>query len=567
MLKQLEPTVVDEDLPLEEVDKKIPRFLFISVQKTMDTIGVKCLHYQLIANNYESSILFVPNLNLDVDPLDELGKFVKDMAPDIIGFSVMTIDYNPAVALSEYIKERFPEIPILWGGHHPTTIPESCVDHADYILMGEADEAILDVARSLEKNQSLENTPGFYFRKNGEIIQNDLSPVEDIDPKVTHENIPEDCYIFANDQVSLLDEALHNEFDRFAGRVYNILTSRGCPLSCTFCCNSYLKEINNTGKIRRRSVENFVSEIENAIKKNPDIAYINFLDDFFVIGANKAYWKAFNKEYEERINLPFFTKPIPRFVTQENISNLHRAGLTWVGLGLQASDRINKEEFDRPSYSADFLNSARICADKKIACYYDLIVDNPLEIKEDKIECLRVLRDAPKPCLLSIYSLTYFPGTKLYDRVHEGGFIDGPIESATEKDHIFHNKAIYNYLVRLAAYLPPRMTEKLIDMYEQNQESSLGFKIRFHLLRIITVTIAEPVNYFLSIKRSQGGNLIKTIKVLPIFLKEGVRRYFAQFQLSFFKKQLSYITPWKKKHQQALWGDHRINAPHAPLEG
>ena len=543
------------------------KFLFISVQKTMDVIGLKCLHYQLLANSFESSILFVPALNPDEDSLDEIGKFVEDMAPDIIGFSVMTIDFNPASLVTSYLKQHSPDIPVIWGGHHPTVAPESCVEHCDYVLMGEADEAILEVARSLEKNQSLENTPGFYFRKNGEIIKNDLAPVDDIDPKVTHQNIPEDCYIFANDKISLLDDALHNEFDRFAGRVYNILTSRGCPLSCTFCCNSYLKEINNTGKIRRRSVESFVTEIEVAIQKSPDIAYINFLDDFFIIGSNKAYWKAFNTEYKKRINLPFFTKPIPRFVTEENISNLHKAGLTWVGLGLQASDRINKEEFDRPSYSSDFLNAARICADKKIACYYDLIVDNPLEIKQDKVECLRVLRDAPKPCVLSIYSLTYFPGTKLYDRVHEGGMIDKAIKSATEKDHLFYNKEIYNYLTRLTAYLPPKMTGKLIDMYEQDRESSLEFRIRFQVLRMITITFMEPLNYFLSIKRSQRGGFIKTLKVLPIFLKEGLRRYLTQFQLGFIEKKLTRVTPWKKKHQQALWGDHRLNAPHAPLEG
>ena len=137
------------------------------------------------------------------------------------------------------------------------------------------------------------------------------------------------------------------------------------------------------------------------------------------------------------------------------------------------------------------------------------------------------------------------------------------------KLHVFRvlEHLLSKIFCRLVAYLPPRMTGKLIDMYEQNQESSLGFKIRFHLLRTITVTIAEPVNYFLSIKRSQRGNLIKTINVLPIFLKEGLRRYFTQFQVGFFRKKLSYVTPWKKKHQQALWGDHRINAPHAPLEG
>tara|TARA_B100000315_G_scaffold77185_1_gene70630 strand:+ start:2909 stop:4546 length:1638 start_codon:yes stop_codon:yes gene_type:complete len=544
------------------------KFLFISVQKTMDVIGLKCLHYTLIANSFKSSILFTPALNLADDSLDELGKFVDDMAPDIIGFSVMTIDVNPAAGLSMYLKEHFPGIPIIWGGHHPTVAPETCMEYADFVLMGEADEAILDIANALEKNQDLESVPGLYFKKNGETIKNDLAPVDNIDSELTHQHVPQDCYIFEDNKIRPLDDALSNKFDRFAGRVYNILTSRGCPLSCTFCCNSYLKEVNGTGKIRRRSVENFVDEIETAIRKRPDIAYVNFLDDFFVIGSNRAYWEAFSSLYKQRVNLPFFTKPIPRFVTKENIASLKKAGLTWVGLGLQASDRVNREEFNRPSFSQHFLDAARICADEKIACYYDLIVDNPFETKQDKVECLRVLRDAPKPCLLSIYSLTYFPGTELYNRVHKNKLPGVTIEDATEKDHIFHNKSIYNHLVRLAAYLNPKMTEKIISMYEQGQESSLRFKVRFHILRLFSTAFVEPLNYFLSIKLSQGGSFPKTVKVLPIFLKEGLRRYFTQFQVDFFRKKLSYLTPLKKKkHQQALWGDHRVNDPHAPLEG
>ena len=524
------------------------KFLFISVQKTMDVIGVKCLHYQLIANSFKSSILFVPEFGED-DSFEEIGKFVDDMNPDIIGFSVMTIDFNPAALLTGYLKKHSPDIPVIWGGHHPTVAPETCVEHADFVLMGEADEAILDLANALEKKRGLENVPGLYFIKNGEIIKNSLPPVNNIDSLMTHQHVPQDSYIFVNDKVKPLDDLLSNKFDRFSGRIYNILTSRGCPLSCTFCCNSYLKEINGTGKVRRRSVPNFIEELELAIRQRPDIAYINFLDDFFVIGANRAYWDAFSTQYKERINLPFFTKPIPRFVTKENIAALKKAGLTWVGLGLQANDRVNKEVFNRPSYAQHFLDAARICADENIACYYDLIIDNPFETKQDKIENLRVLMDAPKPCLLSVYSLTYYPGTELYDKVCGENLKDAS-EDARESDFILHEKSIYNYLVRLAAHLNPKISEKIISMYERDQEFTLEFKFRFYVLRLLTLAVIEPLNYFKAIKLSQRGSLPKTIKAIPIFFWEGFRRYLAQFQFNFIRKKLSYAIPVKVKNPQ-----------------
>jgi len=532
------------------------KFLFISVQKTMDVIGLKCLHYQLLANSFESSILFVPALNPDEDSLDEIGKFVEDMAPDIIGFSVMTIDFNPAALVTSYLKQHSPDIPVIWGGHHPTVAPESCVEHCDYVLMGEADEAILKIANAIKKNQGLENVPGIYFIKDGEIIKNELPPVENIDSLLTHQHVPQNSYVFMNNEINPLDDSLSNEFDRFAGRIYNILTSRGCPLSCTFCCNSYLKNINGTDKLRRRSVTNFIDEIEDAIKQRPEIAYINFLDDFFMIGAEKDYWKDFSSQYKERVNKPFFTKPIPSFVTKENITGLKKAGLTWVGLGLQASDRINEEVFDRPSFASHFLDSARMCDNENIAVYYDLITDNPFETKQDKIDTLRVLRDAPKPCLLSVYSLTYFPGTKLYDKVHKEK-LQGASEDARESDLILHDESIYNYLVRLAAHLNPKMSEKIISMYEKDQEHTLEFKIRFYALRLFTLGFREPLNYFLTIKRSQRGSWPKTLKALPIFFWEGFRRYFSQFQFNFIRKKLSYVTPIKVKKPQPVF----VNRP------
>ena len=118
------------------------KFLFISVQKDVDVLGLKCLHYTLIANSFESCILFVPALNLENDSLDEFGKFVEDMAPDIIGFSVMSIDFNPASELSKYLKKYSPNprfsprpwqcpewprqpLPLEQNRHIPYTFPET----------------------------------------------------------------------------------------------------------------------------------------------------------------------------------------------------------------------------------------------------------------------------------------------------------------------------------------------------------------------------------------------------------------------------------------------------------
>ena len=56
----------------------------------------------------------------------ELYKRIDDFGPDLIGFSVTTNQFERCVNLADWIKEKY-EVPILFGGHHPTLVPEEVI--------------------------------------------------------------------------------------------------------------------------------------------------------------------------------------------------------------------------------------------------------------------------------------------------------------------------------------------------------------------------------------------------------------------------------------------------------
>ncbi|MDP7422142.1 MAG: radical SAM protein [bacterium] len=503
--------------------------LLISVQQTLDVIGLKYVHYSLIENSYDSMLLFISAARPTGDDLEEIGAFVRRLSPRLIGLSLVTIDTIRARIITSYLKEHFNDIPVIWGGYHPTVQPGQCLEYADYVCIGEAEKVIVDIARAMDLNKPLRDINGLCYKENNRVKKNPIYPLEEnIDSTCLHDHIPRNSYILHAGKVVPLTIKLFRKHDRFGGKILYIMSSRGCPLACTYCCNSFFSRLYNSNRVRRRSVTNILAEIEKALHHHPEIEYIDFLDDCFM-AADRDYIDKFCTRYKEKIDKPFISKITPTFVTRERISALKTAGLAWVGLGLQSgSDRINREIYHRNSLSTDFLEAARICHEFKIAVYYDIILDNPYETETEKLQTIRILMAAPKPCLAKFYSLTYYPGSELYERIK----IDMPDKVAGEdvltKDHILYNQERPNDMIRLAAYLHPRLMLFIVHLYKHHP-GSFTLTAVITMAKLLCAALFEPWNFFQSIKLSQSGSYLKTITVIPIYLQEGIRNYFNQF--------------------------------------
>ena len=61
-----------------------------------------------------------------------------------------------------------------------------------------------------------------------------------------------------------------------------MLASKGCPYSCAYCGNSALKQVLRSSKVRHRTVENVILELEQAVRTSSLIEVINFQDDCFL---------------------------------------------------------------------------------------------------------------------------------------------------------------------------------------------------------------------------------------------------------------------------------------------
>jgi len=143
--------------------------------------------------------------------------------PDLVGITCLTMSAPRAYEIAD--KFRSIDIPVVLGGNHPTALPEEAKQHADSVIIGEAEIMWPKLLNDFERGQ----LKPFYMSK--EII----SP----------ESIPEPRRELIKEKYS----------------VDGLLMRRGCPNRCEFCTVSSLYSKD------QRSIENVLKEIKNISAK------------------------------------------------------------------------------------------------------------------------------------------------------------------------------------------------------------------------------------------------------------------------------------------------------------
>jgi anaerobic magnesium-protoporphyrin IX monomethyl ester cyclase len=192
--------------------------------------------------------------------------------PVFVGLSCMSgLQIRYGLEFAKKIREENPLCPIVWGGVHPSLLPEQTAanPYVDVIVRGEGESPIAELAGKLSTEQSLEGVAGITYKSKGRIRSNPDGQLTDLD------EIP----------VDLPFELLR--LDKYpslrAGR-FHIQTSRGCPHRCCYCFNSLF----NKRKWRGKSAERVLDEIEYVLKKYPHVKIIDPIDDNFFVDKKRV---------------------------------------------------------------------------------------------------------------------------------------------------------------------------------------------------------------------------------------------------------------------------------------
>lgn len=496
--------------------------LLIPVQDNLSHLGVKYLHYTLLKKGFQSKQLFLPYFSAN-DPaiLNNLKEYISKLDPLYIGLSLTSMEYHRSHDLANFLKKTFPDIPIICGGVHPTVDPESCLSFADYAMVGECEFSLIDFTNALINGTDVKTVDNLCYMEDGQMKQNPLAPaIKDLDELPIFDHIPTLTYIQRKDtKVYEITRDIYHREGRFRGRTYEMLSSRGCAFSCTYCTNNYFNKMYPSNKrVRRRSVSNIIEELEQMKRNDHEIMQVVFHDSSFLIGT-REYFKEFCEEYKKKIKLPFIVSTMPTTIDKEKLDLLKDAGVSWVTMALQTgSDRVNKDIYKRKSYRKDFLDATKLIKAANLPVKSDVIMDNPFETEDDIILTIETIMETPKPCLYEIFSLALLPGTELFERAKKE--CPEKMEDPRGKNFMKFQQNYLNTLVSLAVYLPKSIMGILLKLYKSDSNGSGMFKVALSIAKALSVVYFKPKNLFYWLKLTRGDSFIETFRILPLYVKD-----------------------------------------------
>jgi len=342
------------------------------------------------------------------DTGEELVEQVIKKKPDLVGFSVFTLNYQRALKLARDVKRNNKKLPIIFGGIHPTSVPEVVIKEkaVDMICVGEGEEALFELLGSYQDHRERFDIRNLWFKKNGKVVKNSCRPLI--------KNI---------DRLPYPDKDLfYDIYPGFSDDYYTI-SSRGCPFNCTYCANNVLNNIyKGLGKpFRQRSPENMIGELIRA-KKKFAIKKVTFVDDVFV--QNFAWLDKFTKLYKDKVNLPYTMLTHPRFVTFQTAKLLADSGCYFLAFGIQsASQSTRMKILKRFETNEEIRKAAASCHKAGIKFSIDHIFNIPGEGLKESQEALGFYNQL-RPAAVNSYWLQYFPKTEIVNIALKKGLIN-----------------------------------------------------------------------------------------------------------------------------------------------
>ncbi|HRZ81334.1 MAG TPA: radical SAM protein [Candidatus Hydrogenedentes bacterium] len=490
------------------------RVLFISVQRNLNIIGLRYIHECALEAGHDARFLFLNRFNDGGEPaLEALRAFVGEFDPGIVGLSLTAHDSPPVRTLTGLLKQWFPALPVTWGGIYPTTEPEASLEFADYICRGEGEEMMVELLDALEHGRPVDDIANLGFKRDGEIRLNPLRPlVTDLDRFPILGPLPSMGYIQSKVAVEPVTLDHLKKYSLFRGTIYRILVSRGCPMHCHYCANSFLMRLYPDWGLRWRSVENVIRELEQAIKIHSAIKFVTFADDC-VFSMKLDLMREFCREYKARVNRPFAAKATPAHISRERVDLMVDAGLAWANVGLQdGNDRVCKEVYGRPIPVAQFEKAAQILSEYPVAAYYDLILNNPFATREEDVQTAELLARIPRPFFPQALSLTFFQGTQIRERA---------LKECPEQVVDPETKDMYRSVYRpedelkiIASVLHRPLWRALLARFKKAPDSGLT-RALVRMAGFYSRMVLFPLLFFRLLVRSQRNSLWTAVKLLP----------------------------------------------------
>lgn len=329
-----------------------------------------------------------------------------------VGISVTTNNVLHALEFAKYVRKTNPDVPIIWGGVHPTLLPMQTAEneYVDIVIRGEGEKTLIEVVQKLEAKESLSDVKGITYRAGNEIKT--TPDREFMDLNIVDAKLP----------YHLLDL---EKYPYLKNGSFSIQTSRGCPHRCGFCYNLSF----NKRRWRAKNAKLVLNEIEYIVAHFKAKRIYTMGDDEFFISRQRVE-EICKGLLKKRINIGWgafcrfdhFSK-----YDKRSINLLEESGCLGLTFGGESGSPKILTTINKDITIEQILTSTRKMADTNMMQVVSFMCGLPGETEKDLNQTFELidtmLKINPKVIINGIFAYTPYPGTPLYDLVvKEYGF-------------------------------------------------------------------------------------------------------------------------------------------------
>jgi len=340
---------------------------------------------------------------------------IKEFEPDVIGFMCTTGVHKHVMEMAKAIRKQYPNFLSVFGGHHPTFVPEILQEpHVDVIVKGEGEQAFAEMLNNLRDGRPIGDVKNLWVKEDGHTFKNDLRPLFanlDINGFPDRETLYEAAPIWANSYRKCFQ------------------ASRGCPYKCSFCFHHAWKEkVYQAGMseyIRIRTPEHMIREIE-WVRDKWGVKEVHFVDDIF--NLRTSWVEEFCDLYMQRVKLPYSVILQSNLLTEKVARKLGESGCVQARVAFEAAnDRLRNEVLRKGTMRHHLTNSAKYIREAGIRLTSLNILAIPGGTFEDDLETLKLNIEAQvKHPLVSL--MQAYPETDINEMTREMGLLDQAAE-------------------------------------------------------------------------------------------------------------------------------------------
>lgn len=403
------------------------------------------------------------NRGWDVEIIYEESRridFSRVFAADLVGISTITSTAPRAYMIADKVREA--GIPVIMGGPHVTYLPEEALEHADFVIRGEGEKALMAFIDAWEKDRDYTAVPNLSYLKGGETIHNPMGQAyTDLD------------------QIPFPDfSGLHFEHKKVARHAtIPVQTSRGCPFDCAFC--------SVTGmfgkKFRFRSPQNVIAELR---RYDSRYNHIFFYDDNF--GADRKRLRLLLEAMiRERFKFTWSTQVRADIARDEDLVKLmYRAGCRILYIGLESVNPRSLQAMKKNQTKRDVIRAVEVIQKHRIRIHGMFVYG----FDEDDWQTVKkTVKFAKQAGLTStqFLILTPLPGSEFYRRVNAENrllFKDWSLYDAhhvvfrpakfsllaLQKAQIFSHKKFYSWKVSVKKFFQWKWFDLSLAHYARN---------------------------------------------------------------------------------------------------